>query len=512
MPPLDFSPIGNLGTQMQNLAVEARQMRHQGIQDQALLQNMAQQNYQFEQQKKKQERADKPMYLDEFKHLFENNPAEGQLLMKLGQPYLQTDPVGKQYIRSEDARTVWSTLQSDKNIAHDYQMAVFQDTTSAIDKINAKMQEVQGSGEPNEKSQKELAGLMKQKQDLDTKRALMLKTLTPKTQNVQHIVIPDKNSETGFSYMNPNDKSIIATAPTPASAQPRTKSSEMLVEEDLKQRLGRQPTAGEIRDELKKEKVDVARAGAQVRNDVSTAQKEKEGFGTWTPEAKKQSFMEHMIMNTPPVSVRGFSGSNRNRYDKEYQQWKVDTGFTPQMVAAMRASYKANDKSLSNMTKQEGPMTAFVKNINQQVDYAETLFKDLQRTDTRLLNIPLRELRTRVKGSGLERTYELFMNEISMEANKLAAGSSASIAQIPEGNRKEWTRIHDINLPLSEIMPVLKGTKKMANMRLSTWAEAKQNVLDSIMGMAPEQSAPAAPAGNTAQPPKKVGRFTIEVE
>jgi hypothetical protein len=171
---------------------------------------------------------------------------------------------------------------------------------------------------------------------------------------------------------------------------------------------------------------------------------------------------------------------------------------TAQDMAVMKSDYKSGSMSLNNMRKQEAPMSAFVKNINTQVDYASELFKNLQRTDARLLNIPLRELRTKVKGSGLERTYELFMQEISAEAIKLASGSSASIAQIPEGNRKEWLRIHDVNLPLSEIMPVFEGTKKMANMRLSTWQDAKNIVRNELKAIGTQED--QTPISNQIKP------------
>jgi hypothetical protein len=259
--------------------------------------------------------------------------------------------------------------------------------------------------------------------------------------------------------------------------EPLLTADQRLIEKDLTDKLGRSPTAGEIRKEEEASKSRVAAAGVKAREDA----KSEGGFKDWTPEAKSQAFKYHNISGKPPVSAQGFAGTNRKDYDREYQQWKVDSGLTANDIALMQADYKAGDSSLRNMTKQEYPMKAFVDNINTQVDYAKELFSGLKRFDTRLINLPLRELKTRVVGSGLERKYELFLQEISMEANKLAQGSSASIAQIPEGNRKEWLRIHDINLPLSEILPVLEGTKTMANMRLSTWQESKQVNRNEIM-------------------------------
>lgn len=232
----------------------------------------------------------------------------------------------------------------------------------------------------------------------------------------------------------------------------------------------------------------------QKKYDRKKKDEMQDSFKNWDSESKEISFKEKMIKGNDPLKIANRDWKERRAFNEEYYNYLKDKGLTANDVSLMQATYKAGSSSLGNMTKQEGPMRAFVSNINTQVDYAKQLFDGLKRTDTRLLNIPLRELRTKVAGSGLERQYELFMQEISMEANKLAQGSSASIAQIPEGNRKEWLAIHDINLPLKEILPVLEGTKKMANMRLQTWVDSK-DFLTKEMGAIGEPVTPKQNSG-----------------
>jgi hypothetical protein len=310
---------------------------------------------------------------------------------------------------------------------------------------------------------------------------------------------------------NEIQKKSTPTEAKPYAASIQDEAYRLVKEQFKKDGVEREPKASEVSSMVTALTNERKTAEYKAMKDV----KDEGGFASWKPEAKHNTFMFNAITGEPPVNVKGLAGTDRQAYGKEFAQWQVNQGLTAQDIAVMRADYKSGSMSLNNMKKQEAPMKAFVSNINTQVDYAAELFKGLQRTDARLLNVPLRELKTRVVGSGLERTYELFLQEISMEANKLAQGSSASIAQIPEGNRKEWLRIHDINLPLKEIMPVLEGTKKMANMRLSTWQDAKRGVRDELKAIGtPEQEEPPKPVPN---PPldltgQKIGRFSVKVK
>lgn len=217
-------------------------------------------------------------------------------------------------------------------------------------------------------------------------------------------------------------------------------------------------------------------------------QKDAVGFKTWTPEAKQQEFMEHMITGTPPVNTRGLAGADRQAYAKEFAQWKVDKGFTPQMASALKSDYKANDMSLKNMTKQEAPMSAFVLNINRQIAKVEQLYSKNDRTGLRLLDVPIRELRVRAKGSGDEAVKSSYLLEISNEIGKLSSGASGSVQQLSDSAKEDWKKVHDANLSMKEIMKVVNATRDQANMRISTWREAKEEVRRTMQFLGTENS------------------------
>lgn len=140
-------------------------------------------------------------------------------------------------------------------------------------------------------------------------------------------------------------------------------------------------------------------------------------------------------------------------------------GFDPRGNKAENAAFQA---TLIQQEKQRGAVGSFVKNINEQINTVYEIFNYLQRTDARALNLPLRSLKTRLAGSGLENKYDMFMSEISAESSKLSQSAAQSIAQLPEGSREKWEKIHDLNLPIPQMKILLEGTKHMGEIRLKS--------------------------------------------
>ena len=206
----------------------------------------------------------------------------------------------------------------------------------------------------------------------------------------------------------------------------------------------------------------------------------KEGFQSWSPEAKQQAFVEHMLTDKPPVSAGGMGSNNRKAYDKEYQQWKVDNNFSPRDVALMKADYKAGSLSLNNMSKQEAPMSAFVLNINKQIEKVKQLYDNDDRIGIRMLDVPLRELRVKALGSGAEAVKASYLLEISNEIGKLSSGASGSVQQLSDSAKEDWKKVHDVNLSMKDIMQIVNATRDQANMRMSTWRQAKEEVRSQI--------------------------------
>jgi hypothetical protein len=212
--------------------------------------------------------------------------------------------------------------------------------------------------------------------------------------------------------------------------------------------------------------------------------------GSFTPEMVRLSY------RTPGILLEL----------KEYVTKKnKEEGFIGGDRVVTEATNKGLTSSLAFQEKQRGAAGNFVRNIDGQVDRVEKIYEYLQRTDARAINLPVRELVTRLKGSGLENVLAMYMKELSAEATKLSMGSSASVAQIPEGNRVEWERIHDLNLPIKDQRIVLQGTRDMAHIRLKSMDGEISYTQEQLKSLGGYKTTPTVGDGTVPNKPK----FTI---
>ena len=140
-------------------------------------------------------------------------------------------------------------------------------------------------------------------------------------------------------------------------------------------------------------------------------------------------------------------------------------------VVGTQADTKAIQGSLNFLDKQLSSMGSFVTNLNSQVDRVKELSEDLKTFDTRLLNVPLRAVRGKISGSPLQAKYDMFLSEIESEIGKLATGSTASIAELSATAQEKWSKIHDKNLSVKDMLELLDETRNAANLRLNSVSE-----------------------------------------
>ena len=184
----------------------------------------------------------------------------------------------------------------------------------------------------------------------------------------------------------------------------------------------------------------------------------------------------------PALGMR--NSANRTLIINGAAQMAKERGIDPYKVPAIRTEFSALGKSLNNQQKIYNMMGGFVRNLDKQVDRVSAIHQDIvQRVGTRALDVPIRQLKTRFKGSGNEAILEAYMAEISNEIGKLSTGSSASIAELSIGAQERWSKIHDPNLSVTELLKILKETKDMGAMRINSTQEeivSTKNTMDSI--------------------------------
>jgi hypothetical protein len=134
-------------------------------------------------------------------------------------------------------------------------------------------------------------------------------------------------------------------------------------------------------------------------------------------------------------------------------------------VTATQADTKNIAQAAGFIEKQLASMGSFVQNIDYQVEKVKELSKDLKTFDTRLLNVPLRAVRGRLAGSPEQAKYDMYLTEIESEIGKLATGSAASISELSVGAQERWSKIHDKNLSVADMISLLEETSNAAKMR-----------------------------------------------
>jgi len=187
------------------------------------------------------------------------------------------------------------------------------------------------------------------------------------------------------------------------------------------------------------------------------------GFSALPKDQQEQWYEQYTLTGQVPPFARG-DAQGRNQFIKGWADFQAKKGSDPGDAAATRTSYKALGTSLSSQEKSRGMMGSFVRNLNEQIDKVKEIQQN--RIGIRLLDLPVRELAMRAKGSGEEAVLASYLMEISREIGKLSTGSQASIAELSVAAQEKWDKIHDPNLSFKELSKVLQATKDQARMRL----------------------------------------------
>lgn len=211
----------------------------------------------------------------------------------------------------------------------------------------------------------------------------------------------------------------------------------------------------------------IAHAGkadaAQIRIDTSNGNKPSNGG--LTDDAVKGAAEMYNVTGVLP------SGRNKEAnaaIQNKAAELRKASGQSAVGVVANAGDMKALQETIKAQEKQVGSMGSFVKNIDKQVSRFEQISKDLSTADGRLLNVPLRALRGRVAGSPLQAKVDMYLTEISSETGKLASGATGSVAELSQGAREKWEKIHDPNLSMKDLVDVLKETRHAGAMRMDS--------------------------------------------
>jgi hypothetical protein len=125
-------------------------------------------------------------------------------------------------------------------------------------------------------------------------------------------------------------------------------------------------------------------------------------------------------------------------------------------------------------------MGNFIRNIDEQTKLLKEKLPSLRRSNVRIMNMPIRAYLKQIKGSADESIFETYMTELSSEIAKLSTGSTGSVAEVSVGAREKWEQIHDLNLPVSEVMKLVDSLKHLGKVRLKSVDDEIREIRRSI--------------------------------
>jgi len=226
-----------------------------------------------------------------------------------------------------------------------------------------------------------------------------------------------------------------------------------------------------------------------------------DSFTAWSKEDKQWWFENKKATGEKPDFGWGKeAGRSRTQFAKEYSQWAQGKGISGAEAGADTQSFKADAGSLKFNTKQLDASSSFVRTIDNNIDQLEkhitTMSKTLNLDRNRILNMGTRDFNKKLVGVANINIYDMLVSAISTENAKLQAGGAGSVAQVSEGARVDMDKIHDKNLPLSEMMKLMAATRQEGGNRIKalkdTGAEIKQRMAGGKEPAAPPHIGQAA--------------------
>lgn len=169
----------------------------------------------------------------------------------------------------------------------------------------------------------------------------------------------------------------------------------------------------------------------------------------------------------------------------------VDSRLSADEIRELNTETKAGQTGLNMLTKQDEASKSFIatidKNIDQFKQHVAKVSQTLNLDNYAVMNMPIRKFLAQVKGDSNIAIYDMLINAISTENAKLVSGGAGSVAQVGEGARIKMDKIHNSNMPVSEMLKLLEATRREGQSRIDALRETKQGASKSIRDLRKNQ-------------------------
>ena len=184
------------------------------------------------------------------------------------------------------------------------------------------------------------------------------------------------------------------------------------------------------------------------------------------------------------------------------------------------ADVKAGSASQAFITKQLDASQSFISTIDNNIDQLKRHIEDMGKRHNldrnRVMNMGIRKFNQMLVGDSDINIYDMLTSAISTENAKLQAGGAGSVAAVAEGARTSMKKIHDDNMPVSEMLKLMDATRSEGDNRIKA-LEKQRDIASSRVGQRragppvnPKLPVGAAPAGTDKRNGKAVFKLGKE--
>lgn len=237
--------------------------------------------------------------------------------------------------------------------------------------------------------------------------------------------------------------------------------------------------AQDVLNAMAKEKADNTRISISLRG--AGGEEGSDSFKSYTPEMKEQAFKDRNLGQYKyPTGMK--SMAEKKAFDAAYYKWRVSGKIDAADVAAQKSDV-GSDKFIA---KQLDASKSFIGTIDNNIDQLEghitQMSKSLNLDRNRLLNMGTRQFNKKLMGTANVNIYDMLVNAISTENAKLQSGGAGSVAQVAEGARVEMEKIHDKNMPVSEMLKLMKATRVEGSNRIKALESTRKDIRQRMSG------------------------------
>lgn len=276
----------------------------------------------------------------------------------------------------------------------------------------------------------------------------------------------------------------------PGEAEIKNQTPEMLTAKALKEELGREPTATEIKARILAEGkgYDTPEEAFKVAQQMVQAAGKDAGLVPsydLTPQNKYVPKVQPNITVRIPPFQQGQNlppGIVFNRKSGKYSDTTTGKDFDREELINLygqNAAINADKMALGELTKREQLIKVFTNRIDANVPIVLDAVKDVKNSNVRLYNQAINQGKQYLLGSGKWTALQTAMRSLSNEIQRVETGQ-LGIGGQGEEERKVWAKFHDPNMSFKDIEEVTKMLQKLSGTAVSVIEKQRQDLINRI--------------------------------